>query len=76
MDFKFAKHIEEVVAKYEALIGMHPHTVAEFDELPGDIPKCGIYLFSEGEKHLYVGRTNRLRERLRDQWYGLSAISA
>src|SRR5882762_2836430 len=28
------------------------------------MPERGIYLFSEGDLHLYVGRTNRLRQRL------------
>lgn len=28
-------------------------------------PKSGIYLFSEGSKYLYVGRSNRIAERYR-----------
>jgi predicted GIY-YIG superfamily endonuclease len=32
--------------------------------LPMEIPKRGVYLFSEGDQHLYVGRSNRIRERL------------
>jgi hypothetical protein len=28
------------------------------------LPERGIYLFSEGDQHLYVGRTNRIRRRL------------
>lgn len=32
--------------------------------LPRGMPERGVYVFSEGEKHLYVGRTNRLRQRL------------
>lgn len=28
-------------------------------------PKSGIYLFSEGDRHLYVGRSNRIAERYR-----------
>jgi hypothetical protein len=34
--------------------------------LPRDIPKSGIYLFSENDNHLYVGRSNRLRQRLQE----------
>ncbi|WP_154660911.1 GIY-YIG nuclease family protein [Microvirga lotononidis] len=30
------------------------------------MPSRGVYLFSEGEGHLYVGRSNNLRRR-----YGL-----
>lgn len=32
--------------------------------LPRDIPSRGVYLFSEMERHLYVGRSNRLRARI------------
>lgn len=32
--------------------------------LPREIPTRAVYLFSEGDGHLYVGRTNRLRQRL------------
>ncbi len=34
-------------------------------EVPMDAPSECIYLFSEGDHHLYVGRTRRLRQRLR-----------
>ena len=34
-------------------------------DLPKVMPTAGIYLLSEGEDHLYVGRSNRLRERVR-----------
>ena len=35
--------------------------------LPRQMPKEGIYLFSENNEPLYVGRTRRLKERLREQ---------
>ena len=34
--------------------------------LPKDAPAAGIYLFSEEGKHLYVGRTNTIRNRLQN----------
>jgi hypothetical protein len=34
--------------------------------LPKAIPKKGIYLFSEGSTHLYVGRSNNIRNRIHD----------
>jgi predicted GIY-YIG superfamily endonuclease len=34
------------------------------DELPAEVPLAGVYLFSEGRKHLYVGRSNRIRRRI------------
>jgi hypothetical protein len=36
---------------------------AKNGKLPTDMPKEGVYLFSEGDRHLYVGRSNRLRGR-------------
>ena len=42
---------------------MKPVSVAT---LPREMPKAGIYLFSEGSKHLYVGRTNTLKNRLQN----------
>lgn len=31
--------------------------------LPRDMPNCGIYLFTENGRHMYVGRSNVLRPR-------------
>jgi hypothetical protein len=46
---------------------MYPRTVSmrlwRDGELPMDMPKAGIYLFSIGNRHLYVGRSNVLRKR-------------
>lgn len=47
--------------KYRALLAM---TQVRFSALPRQMPDRGIYLFSEGDQHLYVGRTNRIRQRL------------
>lgn len=33
--------------------------------LPKGMPRSGVYLFSEGDRHLYVGRSNRMRARIR-----------
>lgn len=44
-------------------MAMEPvHLVA----LPRCMPKKGVYLLSEGDRHLYAGRTNSLRTRLRN----------
>ncbi|WP_405240414.1 GIY-YIG nuclease family protein [Lentisalinibacter orientalis] len=32
--------------------------------LPRTAPTSGIYLFSEGDNHLYIGRTRMLRQRM------------
>ena len=35
-----------------------------FGSLPMQLPRAGIYLFTEDGKHLYTGRTNGIRKRL------------
>src|SRR5262249_53955756 len=35
-----------------------------YASLPRQMPERGIYLFSEGDWHCYVGRTNQIRRRL------------
>lgn len=42
---------------------MEPSTVVT---LPRETPTAGIYLFSEGDQCLYVGRTNTIRKRLQN----------
>ena len=32
--------------------------------LPGQMPKSGVYLLSETDRHLYVGRSNDIRARI------------
>ena len=32
-------------------------------QLPTNMPEKGVYLFSDGRKHLYIGRSNGLRKR-------------
>ena len=59
---RFKSFVESLEGKFQQLITMKP---VKYHELPRNLPKKGLYLFSEGDNHLYVGRTNRLRERLR-----------
>jgi len=64
MDSKFQYLIEGLHHKYEELLKMTPVTV---DTAPKDTPKGGVYLFSEGSRNLYAGRTKRfIRYRLKD----------
>jgi hypothetical protein len=49
--------------KFQELITATP---VKYGDLPRHLPKRAIYLFSRGTEHLYVGRTNNLRRRLRD----------
>jgi hypothetical protein len=56
----FAKLLEGLHPKFVQLIAMSPCTAGN---LPKDMPKQGVYLFSEGSDHLYVGRSNTMRAR-------------
>ena len=59
----FRQHIESLEPSFQRLIQMVPVTVAT---LPMDAPMSGVYLFTEDEQHLYVGRTNTIRKRLQN----------
>lgn len=61
MNENFKQHVESLHPKFEELIQSVPFT---FDKLPKMLPKAGVYLFTERDGHLYVGRTNSLRQRL------------
>lgn len=58
---EFHRHIEALHPALEALLRCEPFV---FGKLPRQLPKAGVYLFSEAGRHLYVGRTNVLRKRL------------
>jgi hypothetical protein len=58
---KFSRYVNSLPWKLERLLAMAPVQVCN---LPKNIPPRGIYLFSNGDEHWYVGRTNRLRARL------------
>jgi hypothetical protein len=61
MDSQFISYIEALKPKLIYLLGMTPVTP---ESLPGLMPERGIYLLSEGEHHLYVGRSNNIRHRI------------
>lgn len=58
---RFAAHVATLDGSFQALMAMAPVT---FDSLPRGLPPSGIYVFSEGDRHLYVGRSRNLRRRL------------
>ena len=58
---EFRRHIEALHPALETLLQCTPFV---FSDPPKDLPKAGVYLFSEGDQHLYAGRTNSLRRRL------------
>lgn len=63
MDPKFARLVEQLHPSFSALVTMAPVTPMT---MPRDMPDRGIYLLSEGDAHLYVGRTNRIRRRIQN----------
>ena len=62
MDPRFSGIISSLHSALERLLAMAPMTTGT---LPLRMPSSGVYLFSEGNRHLYVGRSNRLRSRIR-----------
>ena len=63
MDQRFRELIGSLEPQFQLLVGMEP---VRYGSLPRQMPARGIYLFSEGASHLYIGRTNRLRQRLQN----------
>lgn len=61
MHAEFAQFVNTLAPKLDALVQM---PAVKYSTLPRAMPARGIYLFSEGTRHWYVGRTNRLRQRL------------
>jgi hypothetical protein len=66
MNQRFAELVTPLEAKCQELLAMSP---VEASKVPTDTPVGGVYLFSEGEVHLYVGRTKRpICKRIRNQF--------
>jgi len=61
MDVRFAQLVKGLHQSFEALNAMSP---VKIGALPQNTPQSGVYLLSEGVDHLYVGRSNRIRQRL------------
>jgi hypothetical protein len=61
MDKRFAEIVDSLEPKRAVLIAMQPVTRST---LPKGMPKSGVYLLSEGSRHLYVGRSNTIRKRV------------
>jgi len=60
MNPRFQAFIEQLEPKFQRLVSMHTVKVAS---LPRQMPKAGVYVFYEEGKPLYVGRTNRMKQR-------------
>src|SRR5690606_13736716 len=59
----FRQHVEVLPPTLDRLLSMPPVTCLA---LPKAMPQRGVYLFCEGDRSLYVGRSNRLRQRVRN----------
>src|SRR5258708_8465030 len=62
MHESFKQYVEVLHPSFERLLSMLPIKITA---LPKNAPQKCVYLFSEGNDHLYVGRTRHLRNRLR-----------
>ncbi|MGD0398722.1 MAG: GIY-YIG nuclease family protein [Syntrophobacteraceae bacterium] len=62
MDAKFLSHVEALAPQLAKLLAMKPVTP---ESLPRKMPRKGIYLLSAENQHLYVGRSNDIRKRMR-----------
>jgi len=60
MHSSFLAAISSLDDKLNELLASKP---LAFGQLPTSMPRAGVYLFTENVKHLYVGRSNRLRDR-------------
>jgi hypothetical protein len=58
---KFAELVESLEPAFQRLIQM---VAVSAETLPRTMPKQGIYLFSKGTEHLYVGRSDNIRRRI------------
>lgn len=62
MEHKFKTIIGAVASKFEC---SKYRVLFKLDKLPKGLPEKGIYIFYEGERVLYVGRSNNIKKRLR-----------
>lgn len=60
-DSAFVIRYEQLPSKFEELMRCGP---VRYSQLPRSLPREGVYVFTEHGQHLYVGRTNNLRNRL------------
>ena len=64
MNETFRQHLDALHPAYERLIASAPFKFAQLAEQR--IPERGVYLLTEGERHLYVGRSDNIRKRLQN----------
>jgi hypothetical protein len=67
MNEKFRLVVESLQPKLEELLAMAP---IQPTALPPTMPQAGVYLLSEEERHLYVGRSDSMPKRFRNHYRG------
>ena len=66
MNARFRTLVGTLETKHRELLKLPPVTASG---IPSSTPTGGVYLFSEGEEHLYAGRTKRcIHVRVRNQF--------
>lgn len=64
MNETFRLHVEALHPAYERLLASTPFKFADLGRQR--VPDRAIYLLTEGDRHLYVGRSDNIRKRLRN----------
>lgn len=64
MSEKFRVAVESLEAKFQSLMLMDP--IMARHDIPSANHISGVYVFSDGNDHLYVGRSKRIRDRYAD----------
>ena len=62
MTNQFKKYLKCMETKKNELTESVPSTIE--GGLPKEMPRAGLYLFSQGKDYLYVGRSDHIRQRL------------
>lgn len=62
---EFNELADRLPSSFDALMSMRPVTLSTLPA-PSDMPRSGIYLWSDAGRHLYVGRSRRIRQRLQE----------
>jgi hypothetical protein len=56
MDDRFRTMVEALEGRYQELLAMDP---VPADRIPSSAPAGGVFLFTEDDRHLYIGRTRQ-----------------
>jgi len=66
MNKKFKEYTDKMQSRFQELSEKEPIARGEIGKDPEKVPQQGVYVFYENDIAMYVGRSNRLKERLRE----------